>query len=298
MTFTSSVAQRPDYLTDQVIPRLNQEIYQLLSSAKLTPLIHELALIINPFGKTAQNENYPKKVNSYLQVINQLQQLDPFFLKQNQVAMINQCKLLFLLTQQYLLQSQVFHQRVKKHHKIPYALKLVTTLPYSKERCQLEDFFFRSHRPKISQYYAKYRHLLIKNFKNEALNIKQSINEELQKARINSRIKTRIKSAYSIYQKVNRKKISYNQIYDVIGFRIITNSINDCYQVFNLLIKKWSVLHNKVKDYIAVPKKNGYQSIHLTTLINKVPFEMQIRTKKMEEFAEKGPAQDYHLKYE
>jgi len=104
-------------------------------------------------------------------------------------------------------------------------------------------------------------------------------------------IKGRVKSIYSIYQKLLRKGKDINKIYDLIALRIIVDDVADCYSVMGIIHKRWSPLKGRVKDYIAQPKPNGYQSLHTSvfTDFGKVA-EIQIRTKKMDEEAEYGVA--------
>lgn len=104
-------------------------------------------------------------------------------------------------------------------------------------------------------------------------------------------IKGRIKSLYGIYQKMIRKNKDINKVYDLIALRIIVNDIPDCYLVLGLIHKRWTPLKGRVKDYIAQPKPNGYQSLHTSvfTEFGKVA-EFQIRTRAMDDEAEYGVA--------
>jgi GTP diphosphokinase / guanosine-3',5'-bis(diphosphate) 3'-diphosphatase len=104
-------------------------------------------------------------------------------------------------------------------------------------------------------------------------------------------IKGRIKSVYSIYQKLLRKGKDINKIYDLIALRILVEDVADCYSVMGMVHKRWSPLKGRVKDFIAQPKPNGYQSLHTSvfTDFGKVA-EIQIRTIEMDEEAEYGIA--------
>ena len=104
-------------------------------------------------------------------------------------------------------------------------------------------------------------------------------------------MKGRIKSIYSIYKKLVRKGKDINKLYDLIALRIIVDDIADCYSVLGVLHKKWSPLKGRVKDFIAQPKPNGYQSLHTSvfTDFGKVA-EIQIRTTQMDQEAEYGVA--------
>lgn len=106
-------------------------------------------------------------------------------------------------------------------------------------------------------------------------------------------IKGRIKSPFRIYEKLTRKykTTDFSKILDVLAFRVIVNEVGDCYQTLGIFHKIYNPLINKIKDYIAVPKFNNYQSLHTTVLgVFDFPIEIQIRTKHMEQIAEYGVA--------
>ena len=127
------------------------------------------------------------------------------------------------------------------------------------------------------------------------------ISQELQKAlidnNINAVITGREKSCFSIWKKIHSKRISLEQITDIVGFRIILEDGNDCYKVLGIFHQKWKMVPGRFKDYISTPKSNNYSSLH-TTLIGpfKQRIEIQIRTKKMHDFAERGIASHWSYK--
>ena len=106
----------------------------------------------------------------------------------------------------------------------------------------------------------------------------------------------RIKRIYSIWQKLQRQHISVDQIYDMMALRIITKSVNDCYGVLGLIHNQWRPVPGRIKDMIAMPRPNLYQSLHTTVMAeNGHAFEVQIRTEEMHKMAEEGIAA--HWKY-
>ncbi len=113
---------------------------------------------------------------------------------------------------------------------------------------------------------------------------------------INAKITGREKTPFSIWRKIQNKKISLEQLTDIIGFRILVNNIDDCYKTLGIFHSKFSAIPGKFKDYISTPKINNYRSIH-TSIIGpkKNRIEIQIRTDEMNEFAERGIAS--HWKY-
>ena len=118
----------------------------------------------------------------------------------------------------------------------------------------------------------------------------------LNENHINADIYGREKTPFSIWRKVQKKRVSLEQVTDIIGFRVILKNIDDCYKTLGIFHKKWNCIPGKFKDYISSPKINGYESIHTSVIgSNKKPIEIQIRTKEMHEFAERGIAS--HWKY-
>ena len=123
------------------------------------------------------------------------------------------------------------------------------------------------------------------------------IKDLLNKNNINAQIFGREKTPFSIWRKLQKKRVSLEQITDIIGFRIILNSIDECYQTLGTLHKKWNCIPGKFKDYISSPKINGYKSLHTAVIGSyKKPIEIQIRTSQMHEFAERGIASHWQYK--
>ena len=123
------------------------------------------------------------------------------------------------------------------------------------------------------------------------------LSEILNKNHINAEIYGREKTPFSIWRKVQKKRVSLEQITDIVGFRIILDNIDDCYKTLGIFHKKWNCIPGKFKDYISSPKINGYESIHTSVIgSKKKPIEIQIRTKNMHEFAERGVASHWQYK--
>ncbi len=120
--------------------------------------------------------------------------------------------------------------------------------------------------------------------------------ELLSSKGINARITGREKTPFSIWRKIQNKKISLEQLTDIIGFRILVDNIDDCYKTLGIFHSKFSAIPGKFKDYISTPKINQYKSIHTSVIgPKKNRIEIQIRTNEMNEFAERGIAS--HWKY-
>jgi GTP pyrophosphokinase len=133
---------------------------------------------------------------------------------------------------------------------------------------------------------------------NQALldEIRQAVELKLRREDIPARIEARLKRPYSIWQKLKRQKISIDQVYDLLAIRIITDSVKNCYAALGTLHGDWHPIPGRIKDFIAIPRPNLYQSLH-TSVIGPGghPFEVQIRTEEMHRIAEDGIAA--HWKY-
>ena len=121
--------------------------------------------------------------------------------------------------------------------------------------------------------------------------ILESVQRAFAEAHIDAEVTGREKTIFSIYKKMRDKQLSFSQVLDVYGFRIVVNSALECYTCIGVLHALYKPVPGKFKDYIAIPKVNGYQSLH-TTLVGPfgAPVEFQVRTRKMHEIAEAGVA--------
>ena len=124
-----------------------------------------------------------------------------------------------------------------------------------------------------------------------------SVKEKLDKAGIKAEIKGRVKNLFSIYKKLVSRVKSLDEIYDLFAIRIFVESIKDCYATLGVIHEYYTPIPGRFKDYIAMPKPNGYQSLH-TTVMGKegIPFEIQIRTYEMDHVAEYGVAAHWAYK--
>jgi len=122
------------------------------------------------------------------------------------------------------------------------------------------------------------------------------IQEKLKENGIEARVESRIKRLYSVWQKLQRQRIAVDQVYDLFAIRIITGSVKDCYGALGAIHNFWRPVPGRIKDFIAMPRPNLYQSLHTTVIAeNGTAFEVQIRTDEMHKMAEEGIAA--HWKY-
>jgi len=126
--------------------------------------------------------------------------------------------------------------------------------------------------------------------------VKALLSQKLKEANINAAIKGRHKNLYSIYTKMKEQNLSPNQVYDILAFRVIVDSLKECYEVLGLIHSTWKPIPGRFKDYVSLPKANMYQSLH-TSVIGPLGqrMEIQIRTWEMDKVAEEGIAA--HWKY-
>ncbi|MBO6480281.1 MAG: RelA/SpoT family protein [Pelagibacteraceae bacterium] len=163
-------------------------------------------------------------------------------------------------------------------------------------RDELEDLSF-SILNKDARKLILDRLAFIKNKREDLINkVSEKLTELLKANKIDARITGREKTPFSIWRKMQSKRISLEQLTDIVGFRVILKNINDCYVTLGVFHNKYSMIPGKFKDYISTPKINQYKSIH-TSVIGplKKRIEIQIRTESMHEFAERGIAS--HWKY-
>jgi guanosine-3',5'-bis(diphosphate) 3'-pyrophosphohydrolase len=186
-------------------------------------------------------------------------------------------------------------ERIAKETMEIYA-PLADRMGMHRIRDELEDLSFKvlnnDARELIKKRLDKVKYDKVNNFNSISLQLSELLNEH----KINASIIGREKTPFSIWRKVQKKRISLEQISDIIGFRVILDSIEDCYTTLGIFHKQWNCIPGKFKDYISSPKINNYQSIHTAVIgPNNRPIEIQIRTMPMHEFAERGIAS--HWKY-
>ena len=164
-------------------------------------------------------------------------------------------------------------------------------------RDELEDLSFAVLNNEARELINKRLDEIKENKKDLFESLSFELSEILNDNHINAEIFGREKTPFSIWRKLQKKRISLEQITDIIGFRIILNNVDECYKTLGIFHKKWNCIPGKFKDYISSPKINGYKSIHTSVIgSNKKPIEIQIRTNEMHDFAERGIASHWQYK--
>lgn len=195
------------------------------------------------------------------------------------------------------------HLRPDKQYRIAlesleiYA-PIAERLGISKIRSQIEDLAFPYVFPEHYQNFVKTSTIEISKRKKILSRIIKDVENGLKKDTIPYySVKGRAKTYYSLYRKLITKERKIDTVYDLIAIRIVTYTVEQCYEILSVLHQLYDPLNNRVKDYINEPKENGYQSIHTTlTAVDGTIFEVQIRTREMDEYAEYGVATHWAYK--
>jgi len=162
---------------------------------------------------------------------------------------------------------------------------------------ELEDLAFHNLQPDDYRDVVKRINRERKDRETVVSDLNEILAAELAKIEIDADISGRPKHAYSIWQKMNRDVKDFAEIYDLLAIRVLVNSVKDCYGVLGVVHSLWKPMPGRFKDYIAMPKSNGYQSLHTTVISHSGdPIEIQIRTHEMHRFAEYGIAAHWAYK--
>ena len=174
---------------------------------------------------------------------------------------------------------------------------IASRLGMSKVKNELEELSFKYLEPKA--YDALRAKVEAKRKSAEAVidELTRTLRSKLEDAQVPiMTLDGRIKRLYSIHLKLKRQKIDLERVYDFVALRVITQSVKDCYAALGIIHQTWSPVPGRIKDFIAMPRPNGYQSLHTSVIGDEGhPFEVQIRTREMHRIAEEGIAA--HWKY-
>lgn len=262
--------------------KLGQRIHKLVAGAQRMEAIHDISQLAGQaHASTKQVENLRKMLLAMVDDV--------------RVVLIKLAERLSMLT--YLRHCPREQQLAIARQTIHIYAPLANRLGIGQIKWQMEDLSFRYLNPDEYQKISKalnMRRADRDSFINEMTNKLKTL---FQDAHIHEMdISGRAKHIYSIYRKMQKKRVDFSEIYDTIAFRIIVPSIKDCYTALGIVHSTWAHISREFDDYIAKPKPNGYQSIHTVVVgPEKISVEIQIRTQKMHEEAELGVAA--HWKY-
>jgi GTP diphosphokinase / guanosine-3',5'-bis(diphosphate) 3'-diphosphatase len=291
------------------------EVAQILADLRLdvpaiaTALLHDIVEDTSVTPETIR-ENFGEEVAHLVEGVTKIDRLDFESREQRQaenvrkmlLAMVDDLRVILIKladrlhnmrTLQYLPPEK--QRRVAQETLDIYA-PLAHRMGMGKIRGELEDLSFAYIDPIAfqeieSEVESKRRES--EDFLKDAV---AKMERKLEESGVHARVEWRIKRLYSIYQKMQRHKGGMNQVYDLLAVRIITENVNDCYAVLGLIHQLWPPVPGRIKDFIAMPRPNLYQSLHTTVMgQNGQPFEVQIRTAEMHRTAEEGIAA--HWKY-
>ncbi len=193
----------------------------------------------------------------------------------------------------YLSQER---QRKMARETLDIYAPIAGRLGISQIKCELEDLCLKYLEPASFEYLVENIHQKLEERNRFVDFVVDEIKGILEESQIKGEVFGRPKHFYSIYKKMKTKGKTLDQIYDLTAVRVIVGSIDECYEVFGKIHKTWKPVPGRIKDYIAMPKPNLYQSLHTTVVTNfGQPFEIQIRTEEMHRTAEFGIAA--HWKY-
>jgi len=207
------------------------------------------------------------------------------------------------------LADRIHNMRTLKYHRTSEkqaAIAQETLDIYAPIAARLGIFWIKNELEEIAFYYTlreEYERIdaLVNKAKDEKENYIKEVNEKLSakmtEMGLKAEIKGRYKQHYSIYQKMISQNLEYDEVYDVIAFRIILDTVPECYAAMGAIHSMWKPIYYKIKDYIGNPKPNMYQSIHTTVVGPKGErVEIQIRTQDMDKIAESGIAAHWSYK--
>ena len=240
------------------------------------------------------------KISRYAYVSKEEQQAETF--RKMILAMVSDLRVVLVKLADRLHNMRTLHylpeerrQTISKETLEIYAA-IANRLGMGQVKNELEDLAFRNLYPKEHEDLSASVQEKMSVSGEIVERIRETISRKLSDNEIDGEVTGRVKSMYSIHHKLRNQGIDIGQLYDYLAFRIITHSVKDCYAALGIIHQTWRPVPGRIKDYVAMPKPNFYQSLHTTVVANRgQPFEVQIRTRDMDLIAEQGIAA--HWKY-
>jgi len=240
------------------------------------------------------------KISRYAYVSREQQQAETF--RKMILAMTSDLRVVLVKLADRLHNMRTLHHLAEERQRLIaeetreiYA-PIANRLGMGRIKAELEDLCFQYLNPKE---FSELRAAVKRREKTSADlvgRIRDALGDRLQRAGIEAEIIGRVKSISSIHDKLRRQGIGFDQLHDYLAFRVITNDVRDCYAALGTVHQTWRPVPGRIKDYVAMPKPNFYQSLHTVVVWETgQPFEIQIRTREMDLVAERGIAA--HWKY-
>ena len=274
-----------------------------------TGLLHD---VVEDTSVTVEEiwKNFGEEVARCVDGVTKLSKLDFFSAEDRQaesfrkmlLAMVNDIRVMIvkLADRMHNMRTLGYLSAERREHIARETIEIYAPIAHrlgmGKVRGELEDLAFRHLDPEAFEEISKA--IDSKRHSNEEFlaEIRQIVDSELRREGIPARVEGRLKRPYSIYQKIKRQKIVMEQVYDLMALRIVTDSVKNCYAALGVIHNKWRPIPGRIKDFIAIPRPNLYQSLHTSVVgPHGQHFEVQIRTEEMHRIAEEGIAA--HWKY-
>jgi GTP diphosphokinase / guanosine-3',5'-bis(diphosphate) 3'-diphosphatase len=284
---------------------------KLDSATIATGLLHDTIEDTKATYKTVEKE-FGKEVADLVEGVTKISQLED---KANPISKAENFRKLILATSKDIrvllvkiadrlhnmrtlmsIQDKSKRQRIAKETMEIYA-PLADRMGMNHIRDELEDLSFSELNPEARNLIVTRLSINKSNRDNNFNEISKVFYNALKAKEINCKIIGREKTPFSIWRKIQSKRISLEQLTDIMGFRVIVDDLDICYKVLGIFHSKWSTIPGKFKDYISTPKINNYKSLHTAVIGPKnIRVEIQIRTQQMHDFAQRGVASHWLYK--
>lgn len=265
-----------------------------LSAEEIEKLFgRDVAFLVTGVTKVSQARSGMRDISSYLPVTKD--NLTKLLIAVGEDVRVIIIKLADRLHNMQTLSHMSRDKQLKTAHEtIEVFAPLADRLNMGRVRVQLEELAFSYIEPKQFKYLQKQIKDRLGKSHRKLAKVRHAVNQKLDEEKIPHEIDGRVKSVYSLHKKL-KKVGNFDEIYDLIALRIIVDDLASCYLVLGILHGMYPPMVNRIKDYIARPKPNGYQSLHTTISTNEGHIvEFQIRTATMHDYAERGLAASFH----
>jgi GTP pyrophosphokinase len=262
--------------------------------AKIEKLFgHDVAFLVDGVTKVSKARSGMRNLDSYQQLTKD--NLTKLLIAVGQDVRVIIIKLADRLHNMQTLQYKSPEKQQKiARETIEVFAPLADRLNMGRVRVELEELSFRYLTPQEFERTKKLMNSRLKKSERKLRKVKNEVDDHLTAEKIAHQIDGRVKSVYSLYKKLGRVG-NIDDIYDLMALRVVVDDVATCYLVLGELHSMYDPMVDRIKDYIAKPKPNGYQSLHTTVVTNSGQIvEFQVRTKEMHEYAERGLAASFH----